>query len=129
MEKIRRGLERLRRLYAARGYINFAPIPNTEADDENWAVTLRIDLDEGQQFHYGKLTVRGNELHPGDSKKILNAWRFTEGQVYNATEVEKFWNDIAPYLPPDWQLEQHLEIRQDPSTAIATIAVALPGAN
>ena len=32
VEKIRRGLEQLRRLYMARGYINFAPIANTEAD-------------------------------------------------------------------------------------------------
>ena len=83
VEKIRRGLEQLRRLYAARGYVNFAPVPNTEADDENWVVTLRIDLDEGQQFHYGKLTVRRNELHPGDSENILKSWRFREGEIYN----------------------------------------------
>ena len=105
------------------------PVPNTEADDKNRVVTLRIDCDEGKQFHYGRLTVLGNEIHEGDSEKILNAWRFNEGGVYNGDEVEKFWNDIAPYLPPDWQLEQHLEIRQDPSTASATLAVLLPGAN
>jgi outer membrane protein assembly factor BamA len=127
-EKIRRGLERLRRLYASRGYINFTPVPTLTADDENQVVTLRIDCDEGKQFHFGKLTVRGNELHPGDSGKILKAWRFNEGDVYNGDGVEEFWNDIAPYLPFDWQLCQHLEIHQNPRTATATLAVLMPGA-
>jgi outer membrane protein insertion porin family len=126
VEKIRLGLEQLRRLYAARGYINFSPVPNTEADDANRVITLRIDFDEGKQFHYGKLTMLGNELHPGDWGKILNAWRFTEGEVYNAEEVEKFWTDIAPYLPPEWPLNQHLEIRQNVSTATADLTVLLP---
>jgi outer membrane protein assembly factor BamA len=129
VEKIRRGLEQLRRLYASRGYINFVPVPNTEADNENRVVILRIDCDEGKQFHFGKLMVLGNELHPGDSDKILKSWRFTEGEVYNGDEVEKFWSDIAPYLPPGWQLEQHMEIRQDAGSAVATLAVLLPGAD
>lgn len=102
---------------------------NTEGDNENRVVTLRIDFDEGKQFHFGKLTVLGNELHPGDSEKILKSWRFTEGEVYNGDEVEKFWNDIAPYLPLGWQLEQHMEIRQDASSAVTTLAVLLPGAD
>jgi outer membrane protein insertion porin family len=126
VEKIRRGLERLRRLYASRGYINFAPVPNTDADDENRVVTLRIDCDEGKQFHYGKLIVLGNELHLGDSERILKTWRFNEGDVYNGDEVEKFWTDIAPYLPPEWPLNQHLEIRQNVSTATADLTVLLP---
>jgi outer membrane protein insertion porin family len=126
VEKIRRGLERLRRLYASRGYINFAPVPNTDADDENRVVTLRIDCDEGKQFHYGKLIVLGNELHLGDSERILKTWRFNEGDVYNGDEVEKFWSDISPYLPPEWPLNQHLEIRQNVSTATADLTVLLP---
>jgi outer membrane protein assembly factor BamA len=126
VEKIRRGLEQLRRLYAARGYINFSPVPNTEADDENRVITLRIDFDEGKQFHYGKLTLLGNELHPGDSEKILKSWRFTEGEVYDGDEVEKFWTDIATYLPPEWPLNQHLDIRQNVSTATADLIVLLP---
>jgi len=126
VEKIRRGLERLRRLYASRGYINFVPVPNTDADDENGVVTLRIDCDEGKQFHYGKLTVVGSELHPGDSERILKTWRFTEGEIYNGEEVEKFWTDIARYLPLEWPLDQHLEIRQNVSSATAGLTVLLP---
>jgi len=126
VEKIRRGLERLRRLYASRGYINFAPVPNTDADDENRVVTLRIDCDEGKQFHYGKLIVLGNELRLGDSGRILKTWRFNEGDVYNGDEVEKFWSDISPYLPPEWPLNHHLEIRQNVTTATADLTVLLP---
>jgi len=129
VEKIRRGLEQLRRLYASRGYINFAPVPNTDADDENRVVTLRIDCGEGKQFHYGQLMVLRNELHQGDSERILKTWRFNVGDVYNGDEVEKFWSDISPYLPAGWHLEQHLEVRQNSETASTTLAVLLPGAN
>ena len=33
-EAIRKGLDNLRKAYAALGYINFTPVPNTDADDE-----------------------------------------------------------------------------------------------
>ena len=112
---------------AGRARIRPAPVLDTEGDNENRVVTLRIDFDEGKQFHFGKLMVLGNELHQGDSERIRDAWRFNEGDGYNGEAVEKFWNDIAPYLPLGWQLEQHMEICQDASSAVATLAVLLPG--
>jgi outer membrane protein assembly factor BamA len=112
VEQIRKGLEQLRRLYVMRGYINFTPVPNTEADEDRAAVTLKIDCDEGKQFHFGRLAVAGRELHPGDGERILAAWKTPEGSVYDGALVEDFWKDIAPFLPPGWKIEQHLEVRQ-----------------
>jgi outer membrane protein assembly factor BamA len=129
VEQIRKGLEQLRRLYAKRGYINFTPVPNTEPDEDHGAVTLKIDCDEGEQFHFGKLAVAGRELHPGDGERILAAWKPPEGSVYDGAQMEEFWKDIAPFLPPGWKIEQHLEIRQNAQTAIASLVVLLPGAN
>lgn len=127
-EKIRQGLEGMRRLYASRGYINFAPIPNTNADNEANTVSLKIDVDEGKQFHLGTLTVEGRELHPGDRQKMLSAWVPNEGQS-NWELIEQFWKDVAQCLPPDWRLEQHLEIRQDTQTSMANLKIVLPGTN
>ena len=128
VEQIRKGLEEIRKLYALRGYINFTPVPNTEPDEDR-AVTPKIDCDEGKQFHFGKLVVAGRELHPGDGEKILAAWKPSEGSVYNQDQVEEFWNDMAPFLPCGWKVEQHLEIRQNAETATASLVVLLPGAN
>ena len=129
VEQIRKGLEEIRNLYASRGYINFTPVPNTEPDEDRAVVTLKIDCDEGKQFHFDKLAVAGRELHPGDGEKILAAWKPSEGSVYNQDQVEEFWKDIAPFLPPGWKIEQHLAIRQNAETATASLVVLLPGAN
>jgi len=128
VEQIRRGLEQIRKLYAMRGYINFTPVPNTEPDEDRAVVTLKIDCDEGKQFHFGKLVVAGRELHPGDGEKILAARKPYEGGVYNQDKVEEFWNGMAPFLPAGWKVEQHLEIHQNVETATASLAVLLPGA-
>jgi outer membrane protein assembly factor BamA len=128
VEQIRKGLDQLRRLYARRGYINFTPVPNTEPDEDRALVTLTIDCDEGKQFHSGKLAVAGRELHPGDGERILAAWKPPEGSVYDGVQVEEFWKDIAPFLPPGWKIEQHLEIHQNAETATASLVVLLPGA-
>ncbi len=39
-EKIRLGLEELRKLYASVGYINFVPVPNTEPNEQAGTVAL-----------------------------------------------------------------------------------------
>ena len=50
-EKIRIGLEKLRKLYGEDGYINFTPVPNTEVLDRARSVRLTVDLDEGKRFY------------------------------------------------------------------------------
>ena len=128
VEQIRKGLDQIRKLYASRGYINFTPVPNTEPDEDRAVVTLKIDCDEGKQFHFGRLAVAGRELHPGDGERILAAWKRPDGSVYDGVQVEEFWKDIAAFLPPGWGIEQHLEIRQNAETATASLVVLLPGA-
>lgn len=127
VEQIRKGIGEIRKLYASRGYIDFTPVPNTDPDENHAVVTLKIDCDEGKQFHFGKLVVAGRELHPGDGEKILAAWRPYEGSVYSQDQVEEFWKDIAPFLSPGWKIEQHLTIRQNAETATASLYVLLPG--
>jgi outer membrane protein assembly factor BamA len=128
VERIRKGLEQIRKLYAIHGYIDFTPVPNTDPDKDHAVVTLQIDCDEGKQFHYGKLSLAGRELRPGDGEKILAAWKPSEGSVYDGVQVEEFWKNIAPLLPPGWKIEQHLEIRQNAQTATASLVVLLSGA-
>jgi outer membrane protein assembly factor BamA len=127
VEKIRHGLEAIRALYCSRGYINFAPIPNTVADDDTGAVYLKIEVDEGKQFRFGALTVKGHELHPGDRQKMLAAWESFVGGVFNPEELEQFWKDMAPFMPREWASVQYLVIRQEPQTAIANLEIDLPG--
>lgn len=80
-EAVRKGLESLRKAYAALGYINFTPVPNTEADDEKKLISLRIDVDEGKQFFVRRIEFQGNTTTR--DKVIRRELTLEEGQVYN----------------------------------------------
>lgn len=84
VEKVREGIKTLRDLYGSRGYVNFTPVPDTQIDDERQVITVVFDLDEGEQFRFGKLTLEGSEPRPGIGDTLLEAWKPLTGQVYNA---------------------------------------------
>lgn len=47
-ERIRQGLDALRKFYESKGYVNFTPVPNTETDDAAHTISLMVDIDEGR---------------------------------------------------------------------------------
>jgi outer membrane protein insertion porin family len=49
-ELIRKGFENLKKIYGARGYINWTPIPRQDIDDETKLVNIVFDFDEGADF-------------------------------------------------------------------------------
>jgi outer membrane protein assembly factor BamA len=126
VDKIRQGLEGLRRVYASQGYINFTPVPNTEADEKSATVTLTIDVDEGKQFRLGGLLLDGEEPHAGDGAKLLEAWKPMEGGVYNGLRIEEWWQLAATMLPPGARLEQMLGLKQDAASVIVTGYLQFP---
>ena len=124
-EKIRIGFEKLRKLYADSGYINFTPVPNTEVDDQSDTITLRVDLDEGLVFRAGILALDGVEPVPGGGARLLSSWKHYEGQIFNEQLLQDFMRENAALLPSqrmDWQL---FEVRQDPVTHVVNIRLEL----
>ena len=81
-EAIRKGLDNLRKAYAALGYINFTPVPNTDRERRDQARSrLKIDLDEGKQFFVRRIEFQGNTTTR--DKVIRRELALEEGQVYN----------------------------------------------
>jgi outer membrane protein insertion porin family len=66
VEKIREGLDNLRKVYGNRGYINATPVPDTKPDDTYAVVDLSIEIDEGAQFRIGTIAFSG--AGTGDAK-------------------------------------------------------------
>ena len=129
-EAIRKGLEALRKAYAALGYINFTPVPNTDADDEKRLISLRIDLDEGKQFYVRRIEFEGNTTTR--DKVIRRELALEEGQVYNGNlwELSLLRLNQLQYfdqLKPD----QDSEIKQNPQdgTVDITLKVKEKGKN
>src|SRR5580698_7872168 len=129
-EAIRKGLEALRKAYAALGYINFTPVPNTDADDEKRTISLRIDLDEGKQFYVRRIEFQGNTTTR--DKVIRRQLALEEGQVYNGNLWElsllrlnqlQYFDVLKP--------EQDSEIKQNvqDGTVDITIKVKEKGKN
>ncbi len=129
-EAIRKGLEALRKAYAALGYINFTPVPNTEADDDKKLISLRIDLDEGKQFFVRRIEFQGNTTTR--DKVIRRELALEEGQVYNGNlwELSLLRLNQLQYFEP-LKPEQDSEIKQNvqDSTVDITLKVREKGKN
>ncbi|HTV64164.1 MAG TPA: outer membrane protein assembly factor BamA [Bryocella sp.] len=129
-EAIRKGLEALRKAYAALGYINFTPVPNTDADDEKRTISLRIDLDEGKQFYVRRIEFQGNTTTR--DKVIRRELALEEGQVYNGNlwELSLLRLNQLQYfdqLKPDQDSE--IKQNQQDGTVDITLKVKEKGKN
>ena len=111
-EAIRKGLDNLRKAYAALGYINFTPVPNTVPDDDKKVISLQIDLDEGKQFFVRRIEFQGNTTTR--DKVIRRELALEEGQVYNGNlwELSLLRLNQLQYFEP-LKPEQDSEIRQN----------------
>ncbi len=129
-EAIRKGLEALRKAYAALGYINFTPVPNTDADDEKRLISLRVDLDEGKQFYVRRIEFEGNTTTR--DKVIRRELALEEGQIYNGNlwELSLLRLNQLQYFQP-LKPEQDSEIKQNvqDGTVDITLKVKEKGKN
>jgi outer membrane translocation and assembly module TamA len=96
-DKIRKALDALKKLYASHGYIDFAPTPETEVDDEHQTVSIHFVLDQQKQYRIGKITlyVSNPEL-----ENILNS-RLKPGDIFDYNIVHDFLKENESSLPPD----------------------------
>jgi outer membrane translocation and assembly module TamA len=99
VEKIRQGLDALRKFYESKGYINCTPVPNTEVNDAARAISLLVDIDEGAQYRVGALVLDGVERKPGAGAKLLDNWKRYEGQIYAPQVVKQFLRENSAILP------------------------------
>ena len=94
-QKIRDGLNALNQFYGEHGYLNFVAEPITDIDDKHQIISLRINVDEGRQFHIGKIEVQG--LEPSIRHSLI--WNIKTGDAFNVKAVQKFFDDNKPNFP------------------------------
>jgi outer membrane translocation and assembly module TamA len=122
-EKIHVGLDRLRQLYGAEGYINFTLVPDTVVDDDNGLISLKIDLDEGREFRYGRLIISGEESQPDAKEELLKAWRAYQGTVYDPGALGDFLRDI--HARSNVRPEDIFEISKEESSGLVNVRLNL----
>jgi hypothetical protein len=118
--KIREGLDALRKLYGSHGYIDFAPTPETEIDDMNQVVNIRMVLDEQIQYHIRSIAIEG--LEP--SKQNALVWKIHPGDVFNPEVLEQFFEDNKSLLP-EGPSRLNSELRRNPKEGTVDVTLRL----
>jgi len=125
-EKIRKGLDALRELYAGKGYINAVPVPGTVADTRGW-VKLIVDMDEGAQFRVQSLQLHGREeWAPEKAERLLQIWRPYAEHTYSPTMIEEIQQAMMEMFPGLTYDEALPAITQNPERKTVNIALSLP---
>jgi outer membrane protein insertion porin family len=109
---VRKGLEDMRKVYGALGYINFTSVPDTTIDGANKLISMKIDIDEGKQFYVRRIEFQGNTTTR--DKVIRRQLSIEEGNLYNSQlwELSLLRLNQLGYFEP-LKPEQASEIHQN----------------
>jgi outer membrane protein assembly factor BamA len=95
--KIAEGMEAVRRLYLAAGYLGYVAVPDVSIDDRQRTVDLQVNVEEGGVFTVRSFDVVG--LDRALRERLLQSWPFKPGDVYRGENVENFLSVNASLLP------------------------------
>ena len=111
-DMVHKGLDDLRKVYGALGYINFTAVPETKIDEQHRLVSLNIDIDEGKQFYVRRIEFQGNTTTR--DKVIRRELAIEEGNLYNSQlwELSLLRLNQLSYFEP-LKPEQASEIKQN----------------
>ncbi len=122
-----KGLERLRQLYSTNGHINFTAVPTLQFEEDRSTVVLKVDIDEGPEFNFGRLFFEGKETRAGEANALLTAWTPLSGKPYNEQLLSKWLVENATFLPNDRKNPlRRVELHSDVSTHRADILLKFP---
>jgi outer membrane protein assembly factor BamA len=97
VQKIREGLDAMRRLYVSHGYIDFVVSVTTDIDGEHQRILLTLEIDQGEQYRIGKVEVFG----PNPQMENLLKSTLKPGEIYKDQVLQTFLKEHKASLPPD----------------------------
>jgi outer membrane protein assembly factor BamA len=108
VEKIRKAIENLTKLYNYQGYIDFTVTPQVETDDKLQRILLLMVLDPQKQFRVRNLAILGLEPNLEASLSPI----VQPGEIFNYQRVDDllktFIDENQAALPPDVTAEPFL---------------------
>jgi len=96
VDKIREGLDALRRLYLSKGYIDFTASPIISVDDAQ-QISIVFELDPQKQFRVSTIEILGLDI----TLESLLRSQIRPGDIFDATLINNFYKDHKSALPPN----------------------------
>jgi outer membrane protein assembly factor BamA len=108
MARLADGLQEVKTLYGARGYINCSIKIETQFDDAARVVAIRLEVNEDNVYRMGDLDFRG--LDNSLTAKLRSAWKLRQGDVYDTTYLKEYLPEAHKLLPRslDWSVIPHV---------------------
>ena len=120
--KVASGLESLRKVYVTQGFLDFTAVPETKFGS-NATVNLNISIQEGPQYHMGKLdTVADKEV----AARLRAEWKLAEGDVYDHTYIDQFLETNRDSLPLGFSRASIHTIRNCPDAVVEVRLIVDP---
>jgi outer membrane protein insertion porin family len=85
--QIEAGWDRAREEYAHRGYLEAKLDPVPAYDDQAHSVSYAVSIQEGPQFHFGKMILTG--ISPAAERKLHAAWPIAAGDIFDKAKFEE----------------------------------------
>jgi outer membrane protein insertion porin family len=85
-DKVRKGLEDMRKYYGLLGYWDFVPEPSEEVIPDTDQIDLTITADEGRQFFVRRIEFSGNTTTR--DKVIRREFQLDEGDIFNTNMLD-----------------------------------------
>jgi outer membrane protein assembly factor BamA len=86
--KIDNGIKAARKTYGRRGYLTARFKASSTFDDSTKRVDYRFEIEEGQRYFMGTLTING--LQPDDTEQLRSKWTLGTNAVYDESYLENF---------------------------------------
>src|SRR5712691_3928387 len=85
--QIEAGWDRVREEYSHQGYLDAKLDPVATYDDHLHAVSYSVNIQEGTQYHFGKMILTGLSL--AAERKLREAWPIAAGDIFDKAKFEE----------------------------------------
>jgi outer membrane protein assembly factor BamA len=93
--KLYEGFDALEKLYKSEGYAEFLVTPTIALDDRDHSASVTVELDEGEQFHIGKVEALGIDAALAERLQVA----LSKGEIFHPAEVDAALESVLPDAP------------------------------
>lgn len=98
VERVRTGLDNLRRPYLREGYVDMTSEPETQIDDERRTIDLVVKIDQQMQYRVGSIEFLG--VDSMTREKLIESLP-KPGEVFDTAKLDEFFKVNRAILPSD----------------------------